>query len=165
MEQGIGILRSVLDRGTGHACENPRRGNMTFNRYILFRTIVECIGTIACATQLFQHDTWPGIILMSLISLVWICGEIWVARIFSKTHPRRDELSDEHQDSAIRFTFFFMVILMVVLGFAATILSLARRTIYALPSMLLPTLAVFALAVADARYLWLEHEGGDNDED
>ena len=35
---------------------------MTFNRYILFRMVVEFVGAIACAIQMFQHHTWPGII-------------------------------------------------------------------------------------------------------
>ena len=38
---------------------------VTFNRYILFRMVVEFVGAIACAIQMFQHHTWPGIITMS----------------------------------------------------------------------------------------------------
>ena len=37
---------------------------VTFNRYILFRMVVEFVGAIACAIQMFQHHTWPGIITM-----------------------------------------------------------------------------------------------------
>ena len=78
---------------------------MTFNRYILFRMIVEFVGAIACAIQMFQHHTWPGIITMGVFALVWAIGEIWLSTVYNRAHPRRDELSDEHQATAIRFTF------------------------------------------------------------
>lgn len=89
---------------------------MTFNRYILFRMVVEFVGAIACAIQMFQHHTWPGIITMGVFALVWAIGEIWLSTVYNRAHPRRDELSDEHQATAIRFTFFVLVVAMVVLG-------------------------------------------------
>ena len=67
--------------------------------------------------------------------------------------------------SAIRFTFFVLVVALVVLGFAGMIVTLFRHVPFAVPAMALPTLGMLALAIADARYLWLEHEGGDTDED
>ena len=90
---------------------------MNFNRYIALRAIVEFVGAVACATQLFQHRTWPGIIMMSLIALFWAIGELWLTMVYNRAHPRRDELSDEHQATAIRFTFFILVAALVVLGF------------------------------------------------
>ena len=83
---------------------------MTFNRYILFRMVVEFVGAIACAIQMFQHHTWPGIITMGVFALVWAIGEIWLSTVYNRAHPRRDELSDEHQATAIRFTFFVLVV-------------------------------------------------------
>lgn len=138
---------------------------MTFNRYILFRMVVEFVGAIACAIQMFQHHTWPGIITMSVFALVWAVGEIWLSTVYNRAHPRRDELSDEHQATAIRFTFFVLVVALVILGFAGMIATLFRHTSFSIPAMALPTLGMLALAIADAHYLWLEHEGGDTDED
>lgn len=138
---------------------------MTFNRYILFRMVVEFVGAIACAIQMFQHHTWPGIITMGVFALVWAVGEIWLSTVYNRAHPRRDELSDEHQATAIRFTFFVLVVALVVLGFAGMIATLFRHVPFTVPAMALPTLSMLALAIADARYLWLEHEGGDTDED
>lgn len=100
---------------------------MTFNRYILFRMIVEFVGAIACAIQMFQHHTWPGIITMGVFALVWAIGEIWLSTVYNRAHPRRDELSDEHQATAIRFTFFVLVVALVVLGFAGMIVTLFRH--------------------------------------
>ena len=97
---------------------------MTFNRYILFRMVVEFVGAIACAIQMFQHHTWPGIITMGVFALVWAVGEIWLSTVYNRAHPRRDELSDEHQATAIRFTFFVLVVALVVLGFADMIVTL-----------------------------------------
>ena len=125
---------------------------MTFNRYILFRMVVEFVGAIACAIQMFQHHTWA-------------VGEIWLSTVYNRAHPRRDELSDEHQATAIRFTFFVLVVALVALGFAGMIATLFRHVPFTVPAMALPTLSMLALAIADARYLWLEHEGGDTDED
>ena len=137
---------------------------MTFNRYILFRMVVEFVGAIACAIQMFQHHTWPGIITMGVFALVWAIGEIWLSTVYNRAHPRRDELSDEHQATAIRFTFFVLVVALVVLGFAGMIATLFRHAPFTVPAMALPTLGMLALAIADARYLWLEHEGGNTDE-
>ena len=58
-----------------------------------------------------------------------------------------------------------LVVALVVLGFAGMIVTLFRHVPFAVPSMALPTLGMLALAIADARYLWLEHEGGNTDED
>lgn len=138
---------------------------MNFNRYIALRAIVEFVGAVACATQLFQHRTWPGIIMMSLIALFWAIGELWLTLLYNRAHPRRDELSDEHQATAIRFTFFVLVVVLVALGFAGMIISLLKHTPFTIPSMTLPTLGMLALAIADARYLWLEHAGNESGED
>ena len=138
---------------------------MNFNRYIALRAIVEFVGAVACATQLFQHRTWPGIIMMSLIALFWAIGELWLTMVYNRAHPRRDELSDEHQATAIRFTFFILVAALVVLGFIGMIVSLFKHVPFNIPAMALPTLGMLALAIADARYLWLEHAGGENGED
>lgn len=138
---------------------------MNFNRYIALRAIVEFVGAVACATQLFQHRTWPGIIMMSLIALFWAIGELWLTMVYNRAHPRRDELSDEHQATAIRFTFFILVAALVVLGFIGMIVSLLKHVPFNIPAMALPTLGMLALAIADARYLWLERAGGGNGED
>lgn len=123
---------------------------MTFNRYILFRMVVEFVGAIACAIQMFQHHTWPGIITMGVFALVWAIGEIWLSTVYNRAHPRRDELSDEHQATAIRFTFFVLVVALVVLGFAGMIVTLFRHAPFTVPAMALPTLGMLALAIADA---------------
>ena len=60
---------------------------MTFNRYILFRMVVEFVGAIACAIQMFQHHTWPGIITMGVFALVWAIGEIWLSTVYNRAHP------------------------------------------------------------------------------
>lgn len=138
---------------------------MNFNRYIALRAIVEFVGAVACATQLFQHRTWPGIIMMSLIALFWAIGELWLTMVYNRAHPRRDELSDEHQATAIRFTFFILVAALVALGFIGMIVSLFKHVPFNIPAMALPTLGMLALAIADARYLWLERAGGGNGED
>ena len=138
---------------------------MNFNRYIALRAIVEFVGAVACATQLFQHRTWPGIITMSLIALFWAIGELWLTMVYNRAHPRRDELSDEHQATANRFTFFILVAALVVLGFIGMIVSLFKHVPFNIPAMALPTLGMLALAIADARYLWLERAGGENGED
>ena len=63
---------------------------VTFNRYILFRMVVEFVGAIACAIQMFQHHTWPGIITMGVFALVWAVGEILLSTVYNRAHPRRD---------------------------------------------------------------------------
>ena len=108
---------------------------MTFNRYILFRMVAEFVGAIACAIQMFQHHTWPGIITMGVFALVWAIGEIWLSTVYNRAHPRRDELSDEHQATAIRFTFFVLVVALVVLGFAGMIATLFRHAPFTVPAM------------------------------
>ena len=62
-------------------------------------------------------------------------------------------------------TLVFFVAILVVLGFAGMIATLFRHAPFTVPAMALPTLGMLALAIADARYLWLEHEGGNTDED
>ena len=107
----------------------------------------------------------PGIIMMSSIALLWIIGELWLTMVYNRAYPRRDELSDEHQATAIRFTFFILVAALVVLGFIGMIVSLFKHVPFNIPAMALPTLGMLALAIADARYLWLERAGGENGED
>ena len=103
--------------------------------------------------------------MMSLIALFWAIGELWLTMVYNRAHPRRDELSDEHQATAIRFTFFILVAALVVLGFIGMIVSLFKHVPFNIPAMALPTLGMLALAIADARYLWLERAGGGNGED
>ena len=66
---------------------------MTFNRYILFRMVVEFVGAIACAIQMFQHHTWPGIITMGVFALVWAIGEIWLVEKCSCISDLSEKLS------------------------------------------------------------------------
>ena len=45
-------------------------------------------------------------------------------------------------------------------------LSLIWHTAIEFPPIILPAIAMTALVISDARYLWLEHNGmGDTDED
>ena len=77
----------------------------------------------------------PGIITMGVFALVWAIGEIWLSTVYNRAHPRRDELSDEHQATAIRFTFFVLVVALVVLGFAGMIVTLFRHAPFTVPAM------------------------------
>ena len=125
---------------------------MTFNRYMFLRMIVEFVGVVCCAVQLFSGSTLAGLLITGVIALFWACGEIWVATILNRQSPRRDELSDEHQKQATEFAFMA--------------LSLIWHTAIELPPIILPAIAMTALVISDARYLWLEHSGaGDADED
>lgn len=138
---------------------------MTFNRYILFRMVVEFVGAIACAIQMFQHHTWPGIITMGVFALVWAIGEIWLSTVYNRAHPAATSCptSIRRRPSASRSSCLWWR--WWCWGFAGMIVTLFRHVPFTVPAMALPTLGMLALAIADARYLWLEHEGGDTDED
>lgn len=140
---------------------------MTFNRYITFRMAMELIGALSCATQLFRSRTLIGIVVTGLIALIWIIGEVWVVTILNRENPRTDELSDSHQLAAFRFSFMVTMVALLVIGFVTMMAALILRRDIAVTPMLLPTLAMLALALADGRYLWLEHSTavGDDDED
>lgn len=142
---------------------------MTFNRYIAFRMVVELIGAVACATQLFGDDTILDLTVTATVALIWACGEIWVALIFRRENPRSDELSDHHQLMAAKFAMLATVVALMVVGFASMIAGLLFRTFVMVSPTALPSIAMLVLAVADARYLWLERDGAagaeDDDED
>ncbi|OZG64516.1 hypothetical protein BHAP_0977 [Bifidobacterium hapali] len=140
---------------------------MTFNRYIAFRMITELIGAAACITQVYYNNNLNGIIITGVIALVWILGEIWTVIVFNRANPRTDELSDMHQYSAYRFAMLTLVIALTIIGFAGMLYTLVTRVPIEVGPMVLPSLAMLALAIADARYLWLEHDGtsGGDDED
>ncbi|RSX58068.1 hypothetical protein [Bifidobacterium samirii] len=139
---------------------------MTFNRYVAIRMVIELIGAVSCAFQLLRDDSVAALAMSGAIALVWIAGEVWVTLIFNRTNPRTDELSDQHQHAAFRFAFLTLVAVMSAVGFAAVLVSLYTRTYVQFRPMFLPTMAMLALAVADARYLWLERGGaGGDDED
>ena len=81
-------------------------------------------------------------------------------------NPRRDELSDMHQSAAIQFALVSLVGILVIVGFIYTTLNLIDRSIvHIIPPMLLPALAMCALAISDIRYLWLEHDTGTGGDD
>lgn len=138
---------------------------MTFNRYIAFRMITELIGAAACVTQVYHNNNLNGIIITGVIALVWIIGELWTVMIFNRDNPRTDELSDMHQYSAYRFALLTLVIALTVIGFAGMLYTLITRVPIEVGPMVLPSLAMLALAVADARYLWLEHDGAVDGDD
>ncbi|WP_278803121.1 hypothetical protein [Bifidobacterium pullorum] len=141
-------------------------GRMTFNRYMFLRMIVEFVGVVCCAVQLFSGSTLVGLLITGVIALFWACGEIWVAVILNRQSPRRDELSDEHQRQATEFAFMVTLTLLVVLGFLFMALSLMWHMSIEFPPITLPAIAMTALVISDARYLWLEQHGmGDADED
>ena len=139
---------------------------MTFNQYMFLRMIVEFVGVVCCAVQLFSGSTLVGLLITGVIALFWACGEIWVATILNRQSPRRDELSDEHQKQATEFAFMVMLTLLVAFGFLFMALSLVWHTAIGFPPICLPAIAMTALVISDARYLWLEHSGAeDADED
>lgn len=141
-------------------------GRMTFNRYMFLRMIVEFVGVVCCTVQLFSGTNLVGLIITGVIALLWAGGEIWVATILNRKSPRRDELSDEHQQQATEFAFITMLTLLVALGFLLMALSLVWHTAIGFPPIGLPAIAMTALVISDARYLWLEHSGsGAIDED
>ncbi|MDU2403056.1 MAG: hypothetical protein E7D39_05900 [Bifidobacterium longum] len=109
-----------------------------------------------------------GVIVAAIAALLWIGGEVWVMTVFQRRNPRRDELSDMHQGAAMQFALVSLVGILVIVGFIYTTLNLIDRSIvHIIPPMLLPALAMCALAISDIRYLWLEHDTdtGDDDED
>ena len=60
---------------------------MTFNRYMFLRMIVEFVGVVCCAVQLFSGSTLVGLLITGVIALFWACGEIWVATILNGNPP------------------------------------------------------------------------------
>lgn len=142
---------------------------MTFNRYIRFRAVLECIGAISCVLMACIGNDLIGVIVAAASALLWIGGEVWVMTVYQRHHPRRDELSDMHQHKAMQFALVSLVGFLVVIGFVYAVLNLVRPlVVHVIPPMMLPALAMYALAVSDIRYLWLEHDGDDaggDDED
>ena len=62
-----------------------------------------------------------------------------------------------HQSAAMQFALVSLVGILVIVGFIYTTLNLIDRSIvHIIPPMLLPALAMCALAISDIRYLWLE---------
>ena len=128
---------------------------MTFNRYICFRAILESIGAIACMLMALIGNNLLGVIVAAIAALLWIGGEVWGMTVFRRQNPRRDELSDMHQGSAMQFALVSLVGILVIVGFIYTTLNLIDRSIvHIIPPMLLPALAMCALAISDIRYLW-----------
>lgn len=139
---------------------------MTFNRYICFCAILESIGAIACMLTALIGNNLLGVIVAAIAALLWIGGEVWGMTAFRRQNPRRDELSDMHQGSAMQFALVSLVGILVIVGFIYTTLNLIDRSIvHIIPPMLLPALAMCALAISDIRYLWLEHDAGTEGDD
>ncbi len=139
---------------------------MTFNRYICFRAILESIGAIACMLMALIGNNLFGVIVAAIAALLWIGGEVWGMTVFRRQNPRRDELSDMHQSAAMQFALVSLVGILVIVGFIYTTLNLIDRSIvHIIPPMLLPALAMCALAISDIRYLWLEHDTGTGGDD
>lgn len=140
---------------------------MTFNRYMFLRMWVEALGAAACLTMAFLGGALAGVVVTGAVALLWAVGEVWVVTVLQRKHPRRDELSDEHQKQAMQFALITLVAALVVVGFAGTLAGLFLPGDARIAPMLLPALAMAALAAADARYLWLEHDGAEDggDED
>lgn len=138
---------------------------MTFNRYMFLRMTVELIGVVCCVAQLFSGNNLNGMVITGVIALFWAGGEIWVTTILNRQSPRRDELSDEHQRQASQFAFIVTLTMLVVLGFLLTVCALLWHTTINLPPIILPAVAMTALVIADARYLWLEHSGVEDDDE
>lgn len=139
---------------------------MTFNRYICFRAILESIGAIACMLMALIGNNLLGVIVAAIAALLWIGGEVWGMTVFRRQNPRRDELSDMHQSAAMQFALVSLVGILVIVGFIYTTLNLIDRSIvHIIPPMLLPALAMCALAISDIRYLWLEHDAGTEGDD
>ena len=139
---------------------------MTFNRYICFRASLESIGAIACLLMALIGNNLLGVIVAAIAALLWIGGEVWGMTAFRRQNPRRDELSDMHQSAAMQFALVSLVGILVIVGFIYTTLNLIDRSIvHIIPPMLLPALAMCALAISDIRYLWLEHDTGTGGDD
>lgn len=141
---------------------------MTFNRYITLRMIVEIVGGITCTVQMLYEGTITGLVVTTVIALAWVVGQVWVVTILRRSHPRTDELSDDHQFRAYRFAFFVLIAVLMILGFVGMMMPFVMHRPFECSPMLLPALTMYALAVADARYLWLERgidDGSDGDEE
>ncbi|OZG68571.1 hypothetical protein [Bifidobacterium eulemuris] len=140
---------------------------MTFNRYISLRMVVEIVGAVCCALLLLFQNNLVGVIATAVVAVLWIVGEVLVFLVLDRQDPRRDELSDKHQSDAMQFALTTMIAVLILLGFVYTMLALLQPGMHQIRPMTLPTLAMAALALSDARYLWLEHQGakGDDDED
>ncbi len=76
---------------------------MTFNRYICFCAILESIGAIACMLMALIGNNLLGVIVAAIAALLSTGGEVWGMTAFRRQNPRRDELSDMHQGSAMQF--------------------------------------------------------------
>ena len=140
---------------------------MTFNRYIMFRMVVEALGALCCALLLVFQSNLAGVIATGVVALIWIAGEVMVFLVLNREDPRRDELSDKHQSDAMQFALTVLIASLILMGFVYTMLALLHPGVFQIHPMALPALAMAALAIADARYLWLEHRGfkGADDED
>lgn len=80
-------------------------------------------------------------------------------------NPRRDEL-DMHQGSAMQFALVSLVGHSGNCGFIYTTLNLIDRSIvHIIPPMLLPALAMCALAISDIREPRPEHDAGTEGDD
>lgn len=99
---------------------------MTFNRYIRFRAVLECIGAISCMLMACIGNDLVGVIVAAASALLWIGGEVWGLTVYQRHHPRRDELSDMHQHKAMQFALISLVGFLVVIGFIYTVLNLVR---------------------------------------
>ena len=127
---------------------------MTFNRYICFRAILESIGAIACMLMALIGNNLLGVIVAAIAALLWIGGEVWGMTVFRR------------QSAAMQFALVSLVGILVIVGFIYTTLNLIDRSIvHIIPPMLLPALAMCALAISDIRYLWLEHDTGTGGDD
>ncbi|MBM6699622.1 hypothetical protein H7U32_04695 [Bifidobacterium pullorum subsp. saeculare] len=138
---------------------------MTFNRYMFLRMWVEALGAAACLALIAVGGALEGVIVAGVVALVWAAGEVWAATVLQRRHPRRDELSDENQKQAMQFALMALVAVLVLIGFADTVAGLFSTGDVRIHPMLLPALAMAALAVADARYLWLERGDMKDDDD
>lgn len=129
---------------------------LTFNRYIALRMIVEALGAISCGMAVLFGHTLVGTLITAVVALLWIIGEVWVILVLGRKNPRRDELSDQHQGDAMTFALLTLIGALFVIGFAMTLQPLITGIGYDVDPMALPALAMAALTVSDARYLWLE---------
>ncbi|MBW3081195.1 hypothetical protein KIH78_07405 [Bifidobacterium sp. 79T10] len=114
---------------------------------------------------MFSDSNLIALAITVTVTLIWMVGEICVLLIFRRDNPRSDELSDRHQLLAIQFAFYALIAVLMVVGFAAIVSGLILRTFFMASPMALPALAMLALCIVDARYLWLEHQGGSNEDD